>query len=156
MTPTPFRKNGTARKEYMEKSQKSHLGTIIIAIIIIGALLAFVIPKYLGRMSGAKGKVAISQIELFGSALDTFRIDVGRYPTTKEGLKVLREKPPEADGWDGPYVQEDIPLDPWGKPYIYRCPGEHDEYDLLSYGEDGVKGGDGENKDIVSWESSEK
>ena len=144
------------RKQYMEKSEKSHFGTIIIAIIIVGVLLAFIIPKYLGRLSGAKGKAAISQIELFGSALDTFRIDVGRYPTTKEGLKALREKPPEADGWDGPYIQEDIPLDPWGKPYIYRCPGEHDEYDLLSYGEDGVKGGDGENRDIVSWESNER
>ena len=136
----------------MEISQKSHLGTIIIAIIIVGVLLAFIIPKYLGRMSGAKGQAAISQIELFESALDTFRIDVGRYPTTKEGLKALREKSPEADGWDGLYIQEGIPLDPWGRAYIYMCPGEHNEYDLLSYGEGGVAGGDGENRDTVSWE----
>ena len=141
---------------HMEKSQKAHLGRIIIALAMLVLLLALIIPRYHGRMSAAKGKAAILQIDLFGSALDTFRIDVGRYPTTKEGLKALREKPPGADGWEGPYFQEDIPLDPWGRPYTYKCPGEHDEYDLLSYGADGVAGGEGENRDIVSWENIAK
>ena len=140
----------------MEKSKKAHLGRIVIALIILGLLLAFIIPRYHARMSGAKGKAAILQIHLFGSALDTFRLDVGRYPTTKEGLKALAEKPPGVDGWEGPYFKEDIPLDPWGRSYTYRCPGEHGEYDLLSFGANGVTGGDGENRDIVSWEDIEE
>jgi len=87
-----------------------------------------------------------------GSALDTFRLDVGRYPTTEEGLEVLI-KDPGIDKWDGPYLKKNkIPLDPWGRPYEYKCPGEHSEYDLYSLGADGQIGGEGENRDIVSWE----
>ena len=106
---------------------------------------------YLGKVSSAKQKAAKAQIELFGTALDTFRIDVGRYPTTEEGLKALREKPSGAEEWQGPYLPKEIPLDPWGRPYIYKSPGEHGDYDLVSYGRDGVQGGEGEDEDIVSW-----
>jgi len=85
------------------------------------------------------------------SAFDAFRLDTGRYPTTEEGLKSLREKPSGIENWEGPYLPKEIPVDPWGKPYVYKAPGEHGDYDLISYGLDGAEGGEGENQDIVSW-----
>ncbi len=124
---------------------------ILVVITILGLLAALVGPRLFGKVSFAKQKAAKAQIELFGTALDTFRLDVGRYPTTDEGLKALREKPSGADLWQGPYLPKEIPVDPWQKPYVYRCPGDHGEYDLISYGLDGVEGGEGENQDIVSW-----
>jgi general secretion pathway protein G len=124
---------------------------ILIVVIIIGLLAALVGPKLFGKVSGAKLKAAKAQIELFGTALDTFRLDLGRYPTAEEGLKALREKPSGTEGWQGPYLPKEIPVDPWGRPYVYKSPGDHGDYDLLSYGLDGAEGGEGENQDIVSW-----
>jgi len=124
---------------------------IMIVMIIIGLLAALVAPKFFGRLATAKLSSAKAQIELFGTALDAFRLDTGRYPTTEEGLKALREKPSGVDNWSGPYLPKEIPLDPWKRSYIYKSPGEHGEYDLISYGLDGVEGGDGENQDVVSW-----
>src|SRR4030065_1332062 len=126
---------------------------ILVVIIIIGLLAALVGPRLFGKVGTAKLKAAKAQIELFGTALDTFRLDLGRYPTTEEGLKALREKPSGAENWQGPYLPKEIPVDPWGKPYIYKSPGEHDDYDLISYGLDGVEGGEGENQDVVSWKA---
>jgi len=124
---------------------------ILVVITILGLLAALVGPRLFGKVSMAKQKAAKAQIELFGTALDTFRLDVGRYPTMEEGLKALRDKPSGAEGWQGPYLPKEIPVDPWNKPYVYKCPGEHGDYDLLSYGLDGTEGGEGENLDIVSW-----
>jgi general secretion pathway protein G len=124
---------------------------ILVVIIIIGLLAALVGPRLFGKVSMAKLMAAKAQIELFGTALDTFRLDVGRYPTTEEGLKALREKPSGTENWHGPYLPKEIPVDPWRKPYIYKSPGEHYDYDLISYGLDGVEGGEGENQDVVSW-----
>jgi general secretion pathway protein G len=124
---------------------------IVIVVIIIGLLAALVGPRLFGKVSEAKLKTAKTQIELFGTALDALRLDVGRYPTTEEGLKALREKPSDMEMWKGPYLNKEIPLDPWGRPYVYKSPGEHEEYDLISYGLDGVEGGEGENQDIVNW-----
>ncbi len=124
---------------------------IMIVVIIIGLLAGLVGPRLFGKLTQAKQKSAKAQIELFGTALDAFRLDVGRYPTTEEGLKALREKPSGLDAWKGPYLPKEIPLDPWGRPYLYKSPGEHGEYDLISYGLDGVEGGEGENGDVVSW-----
>ncbi|MGQ9694645.1 MAG: type II secretion system major pseudopilin GspG [Thermodesulfobacteriota bacterium] len=124
---------------------------LLIVIIIIGLLAALVGPRLFSKVSTAKQKAAKAQIELFGTALDALRLDVGRYPTTEEGLTALREKPSRMEGWKGPYLPKEIPKDPWGKAYVYKCPGEHGEYDLISYGLDGVEGGEGENQDIVSW-----
>jgi general secretion pathway protein G len=120
-------------------------------MIIIGMLAALVGPRFFGKVGGAKLKAAKAQIELFGTALDTFRLDVGRYPTAEEGLQALREKPSAAEAWEGPYLPKQIPVDPWGKPYVYKCPGDNGEYDLISYGLDGAEGGEGENQDVVSW-----
>jgi general secretion pathway protein G len=124
---------------------------IMIVVIIIGLLAALVGPRLFGKLTMAKQKSAQAQIELFGTALDAFRLDTGRYPTTEEGLKVLREKPSGVENWVGPYLPKEIPSDPWGKPYLYKSPGEHGEYDLVSLGLDGAEGGEGENQDVVSW-----
>jgi len=124
---------------------------LVVVIIIIGVLAALVAPKFFGRVSEAKQKAAKAQIELFGTALDAFRLDTGRYPTTDEGLRALREKPSGLDTWKGPYLPKEIPADPWGRPYVYKSPGDHGEYDLISYGLDGAEGGEGENQDVVSW-----
>jgi general secretion pathway protein G len=136
----------------MKRGQRGFtLIEILVVVIILGLLVALVGPRLWGRVSLAKQKTAKAQIELFGTALDTFRLDVGRYPTTEEGLKALREKPSGAEAWQGPYLPKEVPVDPWNKPYIYKCPGDHGDYDLLSYGLDGTEGGDGENLDVVSW-----
>lgn len=124
---------------------------ILVVITIIGLLAALVGPRLWGKISGAKQSAAKAQIELFGTALDAFRLDIGRYPTTEEGMKALREKPSGADNWQGPYLPKEIPLDPWKKSYVYRSPGEHGDYDIISYGADGVEGGEGESEDVVSW-----
>jgi general secretion pathway protein G len=124
---------------------------IMIVIIIIGLIAALVAPRFFGKLSTAKQKAAKMQIEHFGTALDTFRLDVGRYPTSEEGLKALREKPSGAENWQGPYLPKEIPSDPWGKAYVYKCPGESGDYDLISYGLDGAPGGTEENEDIVNW-----
>ncbi len=140
----------------MRKENGFTLVEILVVIIIIGLLAALVGPRLFGKVGTAKLSAAKAQIELFGTALDTFRLDVGRYPTTEEGLKALREKPSGVEGWHGPYLPKEIPLDPWRRPYVYKSPGEHEEYDLISLGLDGVEGGEGENQDVVSWKDIER
>jgi general secretion pathway protein G len=103
----------------------------------------------------AEWKAAAAQVVNFGTSLDTFRLDVGRYPTTQEGLLSLNQRPSSADRWDGPYLKTQIPADPWGRSYYYRSPGEGGRpYDIYSLGADGAPGGDGSNRDVLSWESS--
>lgn len=139
------------KKKTKVKQNGFTLIEIVIVVIIIGLLAALVGPRLFGKVSEAKLKTAKAQIELFGTTLDAFRLDVGRYPTTEEGLKALREKVSDIEMWKGPYLAKEIPLDPWGRSYVYKSPGEHGEYDLISYGLDGVEGGEGENQDVVSW-----
>jgi len=125
---------------------------LLIVMVILGLLAALVAPRLINKIGKSKVKAAKTQIEMFSTALDAFKLDVGRYPTTQEGLKALIENP-GVEGWDGPYLKKKkIPKDPWGHDYIYKCPGEHGDYDIISYGADGKPGGEGENKDIVSWE----
>jgi general secretion pathway protein G len=109
-----------------------------------------VVPAYLGRERKARSQAARTQIELFGTALDTFRLDVGRYPSSQEGLTALNEGR-GIPGWDGPYLKKGVPMDPWGRPFVYVSPGEHGEYDLYTYGADGAPGGDGDARDLASW-----
>lgn len=125
---------------------------LLVVMVIIGLLAALVVPRFVRQEEKAKLKAAQAQIELLGTALDTFRLDVGRYPTSQEGLEALRRQPPDAKKWDGPYLKKEVPLDPWGKQYNYESPGKHGPYDLYSYGADGAQGGDGDNRDITSWE----
>ena len=125
---------------------------ILVVMVILGLLAALVGPKLFPKLGKGKQHAAKAQIELFGEALDQFRLDTGRYPTTSEGLEALIRNP-GVEGWDGPYLRKNIvPKDPWGRPYHYQSPGSHGDYDLFSYGADGAPGGEGENKDIVSWE----
>jgi len=124
---------------------------LIVVVIIIGLLAGLVLPQFIRQEEKAKLKAAQAQIELLGTALDTFRLDVGRYPTSDEGLQALRQKPGAVERWDGPYLKKDLPLDPWGKPYLYKSPGDHGPYDIVSYGADGAPGGEGDNRDLTSW-----
>ena len=125
---------------------------LLVVMVIIGLLAALVVPRFIRQEEKAKVKATQAQIELLGTALDTLRLDVGRYPTTQEGLNALRRQHGDAQKWDGPYLKKEVPLDPWGRAYIYRSPGEHGPYDLFSYGADGVPGGEGDNRDVTSWE----
>jgi len=124
---------------------------LLVVLVIIGLLAALVGPKVFTGVGKGKQGSAKAQIELLGQALDQFRLDVGRYPTTQEGLAALITNP-GVDNWEGPYLKKALPNDPWGRPYNYQCPGTHAEFDLFSYGRDGSPGGEGEDKDIVSWE----
>ena len=126
---------------------------MMVVMVIIGLLMALVGPRFIRQEEKAKVKAARAQIELLGTALDTFRLDVGRYPTSQEGLAALRQRPFGVDRWDGPYLKKDVPKDPWERPYYYRSPGDAGRpYDLMSYGADGGPGGEGDNRDITSWE----
>ena len=127
---------------------------LLVVMVILGLLVALVAPNYIGRVDSAKRDAARAQIENLGAALDMFRLDVGRYPNSQEGLTALRQRPAGLDRWDGPYLKKDVPKDPWGTQYIYRSPGEREAYDLVSHGADGVAGGNEEGADINSWESS--
>lgn len=127
---------------------------LLVVMVILGLLVALVAPNYIGRVDSAKRDAARAQIENLGAALDMFRLDVGRYPNAQEGLDALRRRPADLDRWDGPYLKKNVPKDPWGNQYIYRNPGEQEAYDLISYGADGVAGGNDEGGDIISWENS--
>lgn len=137
------------------KSRKGFtLIELLVVMVILGLLAALVAPKFFGKISDSKIKTAKTQIELFGGALDSFYLDAGRYPTTEEGLQALIEKPAgmEDSKWKGPYLpKEVIPKDPWGNEYVYKSPGDHGRYDLLSMGADGERGGTEDGEDIVSW-----
>lgn len=118
---------------------------------IIGLLAGYVGPKFFAHVGKSEIKAARAQIDGIEKALDQFRLDVGRYPSTEEGLKALTEKPADLARWSGPYLKKAVPADPWGKPYQYLQPGAHGEFDLLSFGRDGQPGGSGDAADIVSW-----
>jgi general secretion pathway protein G len=140
------------KKDELKKDSRGFtLIELMVVVVILGLLAAFVAPRFFGKLSTAKIKAAKVQIEMFGTALDGFRLDMGRYPTTEEGLKALREKPSGADKWEGPYLPKEIPMDPWGNAYVYRSPSEYGDYDIMSYGLDKAEGGEGENQDVVSW-----
>ena len=126
---------------------------MMVVMVIIGLLMALVGPRFIRQAEVAKVKAARAQVELLGTALDTFRLDVGRYPTSQEGLAALRQRPFGTDRWDGPYLKKEVPKDPWDRPYYYRSPGEAGRpYDLYSLGADGTPGGEGDGRDITSWE----
>jgi general secretion pathway protein G len=124
---------------------------LLVVMVILAMLAAIVGPKLFTKVGKGKQSAAKTQIELLGQALDSYRLDTGHYPTTSEGLKALQESPGD-QGWDGPYLKKALPLDPWKNAYQYQSPGTHGEYDLFSYGADGAPGGEGENKDVTSWE----
>jgi general secretion pathway protein G len=126
---------------------------LLVVLVILGLLASLVGPRVMQQLGSSKTKTARLQIEEFGAALDLFRLELGRYPTTDEGLVALVENPGVMPGWHGPYLRKKvIRFDPWGWEYEYRYPGENDEYDLFTLGADNTPGGEDENRDVVSWE----
>ena len=125
---------------------------ILVVITIIGLIMALVGPRVINYLGEAKVKAAKIQIQSFSSALDLYYLDAGRYPSSSEGLTALAQRPGGAATWNGPYLKGGVvPNDPWGRPYLYRAPGEHGAFDIVSYGSDGQEGGTGTAADIVSW-----
>lgn len=123
---------------------------LLVVLVIIGLLAAFVGPILYERISPAKQTAARSQIEGFTTALDIYLVDMGQYPTTDQGLEALRRNP-GGPGWNGPYLRKEIPLDPWGNPYVYRAPGRSGGFEIVSYGSDGLEGGADDAGDVQSW-----
>ncbi len=121
---------------------------LLVVVAIIGLLVAYVGPRYVSQIGKSETATAKAQIEAFAKALDTYRLDTGHYPSTTQGLAVLRDRPTGEAKWNGPYLQKDVPLDPWGKAYIYRTPGTKNDFELISYGRDGMPGGSGDNADV--------
>ncbi|WP_319781373.1 type II secretion system major pseudopilin GspG [Oceanisphaera sp. IT1-181] len=126
---------------------------LLVVLVILGLLASLVGPQVLKQLSGSKTKTASLQIKELSSALDLFRLEVGRYPTASEGLTALLSEPGDVRGWNGPYLtKRTIPADPWGNAYQYRYPGQQGEFDLFSLGSDNQEGGEGEARDVGSWE----
>lgn len=124
---------------------------LLVVMVILGLLAGFVAPKYFAQVGKSEVKVARSQIEALEKALDMYRLETGRLPTTEQGLEALVARPQTEPKWGGPYLKKAVPRDPWGRPYVFKSPGEHGDYDLYSLGKDGRPGGEGESADITNW-----
>ena len=124
---------------------------LLVVLVILGLLVGYVAPRFFGQVGKSEVKVAKAQIRALEDALDQYRLDTGRYPTTEQGLVALDSQPTGEARWQGPYLKKPVPNDPWGNPYQYRVPGEHGELDLYSLGTDGQPGGSGESADITNW-----
>lgn len=128
------------------------LTELLIVLVIVGLLAALVGPTLYQRINPAKQSVARAQMENFMTALDSYFLDNGNFPTTQQGLGALRTKPEGAAKWNGPYLKKEIPADPWGNAFVYRSPGRNGGYEIVSLGADGKEGGEGDHADINSWE----
>ena len=127
---------------------------MLVVVTIIAVFAAVVGPRVLQRADVAKKTAVRQQINSFNTALGAYKLDTSLFPTNEMGLKALRDKPEGVNGWQGPYLPQEVPTDPWNRPYVYKYPGEHgDEPDIISYGADGKPGGVDMNEDIVSWKS---
>ncbi|MGH8656079.1 MAG: type II secretion system major pseudopilin GspG [Gammaproteobacteria bacterium] len=126
---------------------------LIAVLIILGLIASIVAPNVMKRVGGARAKTARVQVEELGAALDLFFLELGRYPSSDEGLQALVEQPSDAPQWNGPYLKKTkVPEDPWGNSYRYESPGKHGDYDLASLGADNAEGGEDDNADVASWE----
>ncbi len=136
--------------------RRSHQGftllELLVVLVIIGLLVAYVAPRYFSQVGKSEVKATRAQIKALEDALDQYRLDVGHYPNSEQGLEALNTQPGGETRWQGPYLRKAVPKDPWGNAYVYSAPGEHGEYDLSSLGKDGQPGGQGEAADITSWQ----
>lgn len=127
---------------------------MLVVLMIIGLFAALVAPRMFRKSDAARVTAARAQINSFMTALGAYKLDTGTFPTTEQGLQALRDRPTGLTQWDGPYLPQEIPVDPWARPYVYKFPGVHgDEPDIISYGADGQPGGEALNSDVVSWKS---
>ncbi len=151
------RVSGTIRFENRRHPRDASPGftllELLVVIVIIGMLAGLVAPRYFDQVGKSNSKIAKAQIDSLEKALDQYRLDVGVYPTTEQGLAALNTRPQNTEKWAGPYLKKNVPLDPWGAGYVYRSPGEHGDYDLSSLGADHQAGGTGEAADVQSWGS---
>lgn len=150
MIPSPYKIKVNAARLY--KNRGFTLIELLVVVAIIGLLAAYVAPKYFNQIGKSEHAVAKAQIEGFSRAIGAYRIDVGSFPTTEEGLAALVNKPSDSGKvtkWNGPYMQKTVPNDPWGRPYMYRSPGTKSDFELISYGSDGQPGGIGDAADIL-------
>ena len=143
----------------MKRRKKNEMGfsliELLIVMVIMGLLAALVGPRMFGKVGKSKQNAARAQMALFETALDTYRLDVGKYPSTEQGLQSLRTKPSDEEKWDGPYLPKAVPKDPWGNPYLYRLT-DNGEVEMISLGANGSEGGEGEDKDISSRDADEE
>lgn len=124
---------------------------LLVVMVIIGLLVSFVGPKYFEQIGKSETKIARAQVESIGKALDQYRVDTNHYPSTDQGLSALNKAPANEPKWAGPYLTKTTPSDPWDKPFQYKSPGEHGDYDLFTLGKDGQPGGIKESEDVLSW-----
>ena len=144
-------------KQNLSNNEKGFsLIELLIVMVILGLLAGLVGPKMFGKVDISKQKAAKAQISLFETALDMYRLDMGKYPTTDMGLPALRANQDDSDKWDGPYLPKEIPLDPWNNSYHYASPSQHGDYEIISYGGDNAEGGDEIDADIESWKGLDK
>ncbi len=124
---------------------------MLVVLAILGLLIGLVGPQVLNQLGGAKSKTAAIQIKDLEQTLEMYKLDVGRFPTTEQGLDALVNRPEGVSGWNGPYLKSNVPQDPWKRDYLYRYPGERGSIEVISYGQDGQPGGEGEDADISNW-----
>jgi len=124
---------------------------LMVVMVIIGLLAAYVAPRYFSQVGKSETKLARAQIDALEKALEQYRADTGRFPTTEQGLAALMARPGNEPRWDGPYLKRGLPADPWGRAYLYKQPGEHGELDIWSLGRDGQVGGSGDAADVSNW-----
>jgi general secretion pathway protein G len=138
----------------MMKNRRNEAGftllELLVVVLIIGLLASYVGPKYFSQIGKSEATAAKAQVEAYAKAVDNFRLDMGRFPTTEEGLAALTARPADGDKWNGPYLRKDVVPDPWGHPYLYHAPGTKSEFEVLSLGRDGQPGGAGLDADISS------
>jgi len=138
-------------KRQLAREEGFTLIELLVVVVILGLLAGIVVPKIMKRAGAARGTAAKLQIQRFAEAVQLFHLDTSRYPASGEGLGALKSSPGDANNWNGPYLDGEIPNDPWGRPYEYACPGNNGrDFEILSYGADGRPGGDGENADVTN------
>ncbi|MFT6955939.1 MAG: general secretion pathway protein G [Halieaceae bacterium] len=125
---------------------------LLVVLAILGLLMSLVGPQVLNQLGGAKTKTALIQIKDLEQSLEMYKLDVGRFPSSSEGLSALVDKPGGVAGWNGPYLKADVPQDPWKQDYQYKYPGERGELDIFTYGQNGAPGGEGEDSDVGNWQ----